>query len=798
MCNEMLKFARSAWLVLQDVTTVLFRALGLPIIISAFKYLRHLAVGKGYDEPTKIAMRKSRTKALTRALIHVVPISVAIWEIIINWNTYYLGTKVRNQAYYQFGAKFHEIAAQASLAAIVFSYVRYEISLGQGLPFGALFSGLQISQVSYLWSMEFWGSVRSKYLPIRRRIGMALVVAVAITLAATVGPSSAILLVPRLEYWPAGATDIWLNATSQDLWPDRLATPVHALLSRQALKIRRTNGTLVQTGCRVSDPLDFESNCPSSGWQAIQTYLTLTNSLLPLRYQLQYRRTPSIPFVQVTGASSLRQLLIDAQLSVNDGPGYDPFSAVASTQQAAVADALSNTGVLWNAALQNITTKGHGSVLDQLDAVHSIATGYYQPYTIASCEHDIFFGHGDQKSVAFPLPPGNPAQFLNSSDFGDTLDTGFGPGHALNFPGITRSELLDTSGFPGEYRLRWVELPENPFNGTAIGAVVLLPRAIENTTQSVLMCNLGAGWGESKLNLSTFAGGAQTVLSEERLQESPQEPIQEGHAPAYAPETEGRIRSDEDAFDLPFFPQRLITVTEDWAQYLNPSLSNSNTTVFHHLMVSHLIEADIAISAKIILSGLLANGLARIGSTSQLQGIPRTTVRPDGSEGLDGDYWFSGKGSAFIVDPVESKDWVKFRVYSTFEGFAYNTRGVPPKVAICLLLAYCVFALAHILYAGITGISSTCWDSIGDVTALAINSTPSALLRNTCAGITELDIYKIPVRVLALRDDESSDGEHLELVFGELDEKAIQHRIIKQNRVYGTMPFLAAEKEKKA
>ena len=215
---------KPAWHILQNSTTTLFRALGLHVIVSAFRSLRYLAVGKGYDEPIKIAIRKSRTTALVRAIIHIAPISVAMWEIIINWNAYYLGATIRNQAYYQFGAKVHEMTAQASLAAIVFSYIRYEISLGQGLPFGALFSGLQISQASYLWSMEFWGSICSKHLPVRRRINMALMVTVAVLLAATVGPSSAILLIPRLEYWPAGSTHIWLNATLQDLWPDRSVT----------------------------------------------------------------------------------------------------------------------------------------------------------------------------------------------------------------------------------------------------------------------------------------------------------------------------------------------------------------------------------------------------------------------------------------------------------------------------------------------------------------------------------------------------------------------------------------------
>lgn len=539
----------------------------------------------------------------------------------------------------------------------------------------------------------------------------------------------------------------------------------------------------------MSDPLLIENDCPSSGWQAIETYLSIANSLLPLSFQSEYHGTPAPAFVQVEATNSLRQLRIADSSPINSGPGYDPIRAVATIEQATVADALSTTGLLWNKARDNMTTKGHGSVLDQLDAVHSITAGYYQPYTIVSCEHDTIFGNEDQNAVAFPSPPGSSQEMLNTTKFNDSIL----PSHAFIYSGITRSQILNTSGSPGDYRLRWIELPEDPFNGTAIGAVVLLPRASENTTQEVLMCTLGAGWGTTKLNMSTFGGGSQTVLSEVGRKSGNLNA--NGTAPGLPAIGDNGVNNLM-YFYLPVFPQNLVTVTEDWAQYLNPSVSDSNTTVFHRLMASHLLIPDISISARIVLTGLLANGLARIGSTSLLQGTLKTAVQSDGSEGLDGDYWFSGKGNVFIVDPVESKNWVTFRVHSTFEGFAYNTTGTTPKVAICFLLAYCVVALAHILYAGITGISSTCWDSISEVTALAVNSTPSVLLRNTCAGITELDIFKTPVRVLAFRDNENSDGEHLELVFGDLDEKSIQHQVIKKNRVYGTMPIIALEKKK--
>ncbi len=76
-----------------------------------------------------------------------------------------------------------------------------------------------------------------------------------------------------------------------------------------------------------------------------------------------------------------------------------------------------------------------------------------------------------------------------------------------------------------------------------------------------------------------------------------------------------------------------------------------------------------------------------------------------------------------------------------------------------------------------------------------MNSRPTSMLRNTCAGITELRIFKIPVRILAVADEEG-EGEHLELMFGNLDEGA-EKNTIKLNRKYGTMPPAAPTSEKR-
>ncbi len=232
--------ARKLWIQVKDVAKSVLRALGLIILAhafrSAFRRFRHIT-GRGLHEPTKKAIRKDKTVALLRCLIHLLPVSFALFEIILNWNTYYAGISIYSQAVYQVASKIHEVAIQASLATVVFSYIRHEMTIGNGIPFGALFSGLQISQIAYLWSMEFWGSLRSPHLPLCRKIALLFLIVVSIVLASLSGPSSAILLIPRLDFWSGGSTDIWINATIDSLYPTRSAWKLVLKRTRSSLTI---------------------------------------------------------------------------------------------------------------------------------------------------------------------------------------------------------------------------------------------------------------------------------------------------------------------------------------------------------------------------------------------------------------------------------------------------------------------------------------------------------------------------------------------------------------------------------
>ena len=165
-----------------------------------------------------------------RNLIHIIPFGFALFETVLNWNVCYVGTQLYGAAVYQIIAKAHEILIQASLTVIVFSAIRGELAYGEGLPFGFLFSGLQITQVSYLWSMELWGAMKAGSIDLSRRTVLLLLLIGSILLAATCGPASAVLLIPRLQQWSAGSTRIWVNATADYIWPTRYV-PSHQSFS---------------------------------------------------------------------------------------------------------------------------------------------------------------------------------------------------------------------------------------------------------------------------------------------------------------------------------------------------------------------------------------------------------------------------------------------------------------------------------------------------------------------------------------------------------------------------------------
>ena len=487
-------------------------------------------------------------------------------------------------------------------------------------------------------------------------------------------------------------------------------------------------GASVPEYCSVSQEASISTDCPSSEWQSIGLYKALANRAfdwLPGFDEL----IPPVA-VQLTGKNSLREVKIsdwrvpNPLLLGNSTAGADAdhqdfalngFGA--STQQASVADALVSTGATWDLATNTAhLPSGHGVALsNQQGATHSTRSGYYQPYSLVYCVPDVTTGSDDTRPVAFPISLGvdytqpGDLQYVNASLYQSAP--------AIEYPSILRQDLLNLQGSKSNNLVRWVELPLSVFNGTSMGVIILLLRNEINwhlgpssLSQDYVVCNIAAGWGSSSINTTSYQQATSTTTSLINLQEAytPQE-FQQHSSQADEQAEDNPVNyyqqiTDRDYwFEYPFYPTIPVTMDEAWAQYLNPFVPSLNTTVIDILMKADIDANDPHTTAMVILSGLVANGMARIGFNGTLQGNVTTTTAPDGEEEFDGTLWLENKGNFFSVDPNLNKDWAKFRVDSTLKGYAYNTHGVSPKVAIAFLFTYCVFAVGHLFYAGISG-----------------------------------------------------------------------------------------------
>lgn len=196
---------------------------------------------------------------------------------------------------------------------------------------------------------------------------------------------------------------------------------------------------------------------------------------------------------------------------------------------------------------------------------------------------------------------------------------------------------------------------------------------------------------------------------------------------------------------------------------------------------------------EMVLGAIMTNGLARTEAALVLEG--NVTLQIGNESYVDGRAWPSGKADFFTTDPETSKDWVRLEVFSTVEGLSYNINGFPIKIAVAILTTYIVVATCHFIYTCVSGISSTSWNSISEVTALAMNSPPTEHLQDTCTGIGKLRVFQLPVRILAIEDEtegEEEEGstrglEHLHLVFGDVDKEYAARNRIRWNKEYGSL-----------
>ncbi|KAK0115657.1 hypothetical protein ONS95_000073 [Cadophora gregata] len=664
-----------------------FRSIGLQAVNSCMPW-RHS------EEYPKVAIERNRWKVVIRSLVHIPPIAGCVSLLVLAGMTTIVEPNSAFQVL-QFAAKFHEILMQASIATILLSHIRYEITQGGRVPFGSLFAAAQISSIAFIWSPEMLGTMKSKGMIWIRRLVLVLHIVFAILLAASVGPSSAILMIPRPIFPKFGECTGTLPTAVENLYPSRMSleTPGRADFTavskldtnigtqdnffsvsettkaslgapiKDGFSIRMLN--TYESGFVIGTPLQITADamraCNNAEWGTYDTYMSLM-SKQPFVYP---HGCDSMPIIDMDPTSPLKlrvdfggvsvgwiyadlnmtlQEFDDAYVASKNGshitwlapPTYSNFS---SSIVAVVGPDRKNLGegvVPWYATCS----------IDAawLPAIVNI-TEFFQVQAYLTDESSAILEQGSLGGGpdAAHIIPIDPAWAYNATANVDLFEQ-FNPSAT---PSTTLKDLLDQAYIPQ------VEGQE-PWNGTNDVA--------EPAIASLLIGGI----------ISTAMSTALTA--------------------------------------------RAVNVT-----YVNTTYGRTDQSTPQSVFITNITSPPLATEYR--------EATFRPGNLTLPDEEIRLLAIPDPAR-------------SFVID-VFGRSLIGY----TFES-------VPVRLAAAILCVYCLYVLISLIATLALGYSSNSWDSASEITALALNSTPPKHIGAISAGLQTLQVFQEPVGVLVNEKDE--------------------------------------------
>lgn len=650
-----------------------------------------------------------------KSAIHIIPMSGALVIVGFNLQQYYIGGELSGatgqdpeklQAL-QFVAKLHELFMLASLGEVLFTWLRKELVFGNGLPFGAVFAGLQFKSLSTLWSPEFramvhdaWSAHRDRN---RRKRLLAFLTIVCIMLGVSVGPSTANLMKPRLGEWPAGGTDFWLNITTDQLYPSSMSAT------------SAFNSCSNDTG---------NASCPSGDYVTIaEGYMSFWPQLVALGDMPEE--------LYLAGPYSMRCMEMRHRNQLGEAqPIWTNEFTTATVPPAGMSDALAELGRMWAFAAANADDSKRFRY--RRDVVYSARM--YQPVVMARCEnitdtdlvaagHLEFFdlsslvsGTGGNKKLEakysrrYIWRNATAIALVNSTLSQATSPEvlWFDDQELLNSTGSTLVAIVvyeSTAGVPGYY---CCSIDSRHAPSTSL--------ATRNRPKSV------SGTQTDWINYGTYKGGWNRTY--------PSAPWAEYLFPAAYSD----YGSETNAF------ARLMTA----AGLFNSTLKSDPKNALY------IIES--------ILTTSIANGLGRVNWNAALIGALKKETNDPWAVAYEKNSWLEyffskddqlGYGrNIFNVTQAEVANATHFAMRAQAYGYAYSSQGMVQKAQIAVLVVYILVAGFHLIISMSTGWTFTAWDNAPEIAALALNSQPSKAFENTGAGISVPGTFEKSVRVV--------------------------------------------------
>jgi hypothetical protein len=158
---------------------------------------------------------------------------------------------------------------------------------------------------------------------------------------------------------------------------------------------------------------------------------------------------------------------------------------------------------------------------------------------------------------------------------------------------------------------------------------------------------------------------------------------------------------------------------------------------------------------------------------------PNITSRPQATAYNESTFQpgiISAEEAALLADQDPSRSFTLDVFGKSLIGYAIES--IPGILATVVICVYCVYVLASVVVTVTVGVSSNSWDSVSEVAALALSSTPPSHLGSISAGLNTLRAFQEPVGIFA------NEADDLELVFRQRPGGLDAYNAMERNKEY--------------
>lgn len=229
-----------------------------------------------------------------------------------------------------------------------------------------------------------------------------------------------------------------------------------------------------------------------------------------------------------------------------------------------------------------------------LEVYRVLRKNYYQPYVAASCIFDVVENSSDEAPLQFRRILEKDSDRKESQEI-------------ISIPGLTKGQIInDTSGDNSNFRVHWIDLPQDVFGTGIPGAVIVNPRGPKGPPYYIYQCTSDVGWGSSVIE--TDAVTNEDVVSHRTKSLPGEKPYRISDAYGY----QYVSTPDFSSFSSLPYPERRISVSKNWMELLNPTFvlnDNSTSTLISRYLsftTHQLEEAYVARMFAVLLSVALS------------------------------------------------------------------------------------------------------------------------------------------------------------------------------------------------